>query len=141
MPYHVKNCPLSPNQVATIFGTMLQDYLGTYTYSNGTTRKAVSIGKANIEQRVTGIELIINPAPESQGHEQSWTFFLVGRDDYSPASMAALAEKLKSAATRGHSVIFQPETDKYDNFPQLICTFPQGFIMLYRMIFNVSPTL
>lgn len=141
MPYQVNNCPLSAKQVATIFGTMLQDYLGTYTYSNGETRFAVSVGKANMEQSVEGIELIVNPAPDTEGHSQMWTFFLVGRDGYNPADLATLAEKLKSMAVSGHRIMFEPETDKYDNFPQLICVFPLGFINLYRMVYNVSPSL
>ena len=77
-------------EIKQVIEWVLKDFLGTYTYPNGFTRQAVSIGNTLGNVEVSGLEVIIpvfgnvsHSCPLSNGTytDQHWRIIMVQRDN------------------------------------------------------------
>jgi len=92
---------ITVKDVQRTLGTLLHDCLGTYTFKEGHTRKAIAVNKRDDNVNVVGLELVLKPAPTSINRLQVWGFFLVAHDDPAADALYYAMQKLNCVTRRG----------------------------------------
>ncbi len=87
--------PLTAEQISQIIGTLCHDLIGSYHYADGSSRKAVRIGKSDKTSSVSGIEVVINPCPNIRDRNEFWTIFFVDSTNSDHARMRWIVQTLQ----------------------------------------------
>lgn len=115
----INNKRQTPKSVSRILGTLLEEFLGTYTYDNGQTRVAVSIGKPLHTGTVRGLELIIPRCPDIRKHLELWNCYVIDRNDDSSEKLADLVDRLRCSHESFPLVTYLPATSEFNNYEQI----------------------
>lgn len=126
--YNQKTCGLDARKVCELLGTLLDPYLGTLTYADGTVRKAVTVNKLNKTGKIEGLELVVSPAASHDDRYSVWVVYLIARDDKSALSLGGIAERFNRAFPRGTKVVYLPANFELSTFEQLVINIPIGFL-------------
>lgn len=134
-------CPLNPNQVSVIVGSLIQEHLGIYFYDNGFTRPAVSIQKPEENKRVEGLELVVDQTGISKNVDAYWIVQVLDRtgDQESSLALSNCAELFRKWFKQGGRVIYQGSNESIGAIARIIVKIPYGALMYWRARFQIDP--
>lgn len=106
------------------------DLLGTYTYPNGYTRKAISVGNPPRQVEVSGLEAILPMLPKTETVKwltdslyfcEYWSIYLIQREDCDNETFFDACTRLKHFYQCSNAKWIQAENDI--SYPQFVLTF------------------
>ena len=109
---------------------LLVDVLGTYTYSNGYTMPAISVGNPQNGIKVNGLEVILPLYPYSCTQRMSqtiyrkelWKFSIIQRNGSNAADLKKAADILTSRF-RELKVEYVQQNDAVEDYAMLYCSY------------------
>jgi hypothetical protein len=116
-----------PSDVSKILGTMLKEFLGTYTYDNGQTRVAINIGKAIHNAKVTGLEMVIPKMPMIRDSQEIWNVYVIDRGT-NPDALYDLFLVLKTQVRVFDAVAYMPQNVELGSYDQVMMSVSGGWI-------------
>jgi len=123
--------PIDAVELRDKLGQALSPYLGTYTYPNGYTRSAISVGNPANNLQVEGLELVIPFFPNSKGgrwltdtveHTDVWTIYLVKREGATAEDFINAGNRLKTIFARCETQ-YIPQNETIGTYEQLVVKF------------------
>jgi hypothetical protein len=109
----------------------LQDLLGTYTYPNGYTRPAISVGNPQNNLKVSGLEIVLPMLPENEKsiwlsntiyYEDCWDIRLLQRDGCDNETFLEACNRLRRYFPRSHSN-YIPQDTNIGNYPMFVISY------------------
>lgn len=125
------NCDkLDALYLKSILEILLDANLGTYSYPNGFTRRAIAIGNPPSDIRVQGLEVILPMFPDTKNMGYSntivrcaeWEITLVMRDGCTPQDFIEATEQLSRTFVKSYGS-FVPESSIVSSYAQYIFRF------------------
>lgn len=118
--------PLTAEDICLVLGTMLHDLLGEYEYSDGSTRKAVRIGKGKKQSKTRGIECVVSPMPDVINRNEFWTIYLADTSNCDYRRMRYIVQVLQANFLKIKSLRSLPRNDELETDDQIILVLDRG---------------
>jgi hypothetical protein len=138
------NCKArTPKEISEVIGRFLDinGYLGNYTYDDGRTRKAISVGKPAKNCTVQGLEIICPKMPQIVNRNQYWYFYLIDREDRDQDLLYNVYQFISINIVNPRSVTYLPANRELNTYDQVVFCLNNGDInILARKIGIDTPS-
>jgi hypothetical protein len=124
--------PLTPEHISQIIGILCNDLIGTYTYDDGRTRKAIRIGHGKKTSSVSGIEAVIASSPSIRDRNEYWTIFFVDSSNGDYQRMRWIVQTLQNNFCKIDSLRTLGKNDELEIDDQLVFTVDRGQLEILR---------
>jgi hypothetical protein len=130
--------PLTPEQVSQIIGTLCGELIGDYTYSDGSVRKAIRIGRGEKTSTVSGIEVVISPCPYVKNRDEYWTIFFVDSTNGDYTRMRWIVQTLQNNFLKIGSLRMLGKNDELEMDDQIVMEVDRGQLEVLRTKLKIN---